>query len=80
MWLENVLYRISVGANTGCLWNIRRLFVAFGALKGCYHAPARPYNSKNAGEPPADWRFGLRHMLRNKFVLPRSSLVDVEED
>lgn len=80
MWLENVLYRISVGANTGCLWNIRCLFVAFGALKGCYHAPARPYNSKNAGEPPADWRFGLRHMLRNKFVLPRSSLVDVEED
>lgn len=80
MWLKNVLYRISVGADTGRVWNIWRLFVAVGALKGCCYGPVRPHNSKNAGEPPADWRFGLRHMLRNKFVLPRSSLVDVEED
>lgn len=80
MWLKNVPYRISVGADTERLWNIWRLFVASGALKGCYRGPTRPHSSKNAGEPPAEWRFGLRYMLRNKFVLPRSSLVDVEED
>ena len=80
MWLKNVLYRISVSANAGRSWNNWRLFVAFGALKGCYRGPTRPHNSNNAGEPPTEWRFGFRRMLRNKFVLPRSSLVDVEED